>query len=67
MAKEKKIKYLHDGVHNKVYVRAWKEKREIIVQVWLSGKPEGEPEGDWAMPGIIGVPAAVEQAILQTK
>lgn len=54
-----------------VYVKAWKEGRgrnaEVMVQVWKSGKPEGEPDGDWAMPGVLPVDVAVSQALLQTK
>ena len=63
----KKIKYLYDGVRGGYYVRAWKEGREIAVQVWVNTEPEGEPNGDWAMPGIIGVEASIAQAIFQTK
>lgn len=77
----KKPKYLHDGIRlfrkegspdRTDYVRAWQEGRgrnaEIVVQVWVGkDKPEGEPEGDWAMPAILGVPAAVAQAVVQTK
>lgn len=65
----KKPKYIFDGIRDGVYVRAWKEGRghgEIVVQVWKSGKPDGEPDGDWGMPGIIG-DAAIDQAVLQTK
>ena len=72
---ETKRKYAHDGVYEyngrKSYVRAWKEGRgrqqEIMVQVWINGNPDGEPQGDWAMPGIIGLEGAIEQSILQTK
>lgn len=75
MSNTKPKRYEHDGPYTygerKVYVRAWKEgkgrDREIAVQVWNSGKPEGEPEGDWGMPGILPVTAAIEQAILQTE
>ena len=68
MAKRKR--YLLDGMREGRYVRAWKEGRghrgEVMVQVWNSGKPEGEPDGDWAMPGILPVGACISQAILQT-
>lgn len=68
---EKKPKYLHDGARDGIYVRAWSEGRgrdkEIVVQVWWKPKPEGEPDGDWGMPGSLPVAAAVEQAILQTR
>lgn len=68
---EKKRKYLHDGMSNGIYVRAWSEGRgrdkEIMVQVWWKPKPEGEQDGDWAMPGMLPVAAAVDQAILNTR
>lgn len=65
--KKKKIRYLTNGVHAKgCYIKAWKERRDMIVQVWWSGKAEGEPDGDWLMPGIFGM-ANIDQAILQTK
>lgn len=65
MAKTPKL--LIDEVRGDNYVRAWKERRNIVVQVW-KGKnyPEGEPNGDWEMPGVLGLTTAVEQAILQT-
>lgn len=76
----KKPKYIHDGIRlfrkegspdRTDYVRAWQEGRgrnaEIVVQVWIGkDKPDGEPDGDWAMPAILGVPAAVAQAVVQT-
>ena len=67
----KKPRLFFDGVYkNGPYVKAWKEGRgnsqEIIVQIWKSGKAEGEPEGDWAMPAILGM-VAIDQAIVQTK
>lgn len=69
MAKAKQPKYLHDGVYQKKhYVRAWKEKREIVVQVWLNKKmPDGEPDGDWAMPVVLGFETAIAQAVRQTE
>jgi len=77
---DKKPNYVHDGVRlfqqqgqpdRKDYVRAWQEGRgrnaDIIVQVWVGkDKPEGEPEGDWAMPGVLGIPACIAQAVVQT-
>jgi hypothetical protein len=67
---EKKTRYAFDGVYKGCYVRAWAEgkgrNKEIMVQVWKSGKAEGEPDGDWAMPGILPVTPAMDQAILQT-
>ncbi len=65
----KKIKYLFEGVVNgKVYARAWRDGRnEIAVQVWKSGKPEGEPDGDWAVPKCLGLDLAIKQAIAQTN
>lgn len=65
MAK-KAPKLLRDQVVNGHYVKAWKEGREFVVQIWKGEKPEGEPSGDWAMPSVIGLEAAVQQAILQT-
>ena len=69
MAKVKAKKFVFDGKRDKNYVRAWKEGRqEIVVQVWLNkDTPEGEPEGDWAMPAVFGIMGCIEQAILQTK
>lgn len=71
MAKEKKQQYVVDGPHGDAYVRAWSQgkgrNREICVQVWLHGKMEGDPQGDWAMPGVLGYEAAIAQAIIQTK
>lgn len=67
---DKKRKYLHDEMKDGIYVRAWKEGRghgEFMVQVWWKPKPEGEPDGDWVMPGIIGLQGAVAQAILNTS
>lgn len=66
----KRQRYLIDGLHEGRYVRAWKEGRghgEYIVQVWNGRSTEGEPDGDWVMPGILGLSASVSQAILQTK
>lgn len=65
-----KKRYLVDEVQDGRYVRAWKEGRgrnqEVVVQIWNSGKPEGDPDGEWGMPGILGVPACVSQALKQT-
>lgn len=65
-SKAKTPKLLKDGVIDGRYVRAWKEKGEWVVQVWKGDKPEGEPAGDWAMPGVLGLEAAVAQAMVQT-
>lgn len=63
----KAIKYLFDGVRDGCYVRAWKVRREIVVQVWRKKEsPDGEPDGDWVMPGILGPECAIAQAVLQT-
>lgn len=55
-----------DGRH----IRYWTEGRgrnaETIVLIWNSGKPEGDPDGDWAMPGVLGENACINQALLQT-
>ena len=61
-----KVKILFDQPYKDRYVRAWKEGREIIVQVWNSGEFLGDPDGDWAMPAVLGIMAAIEQAVLQT-
>jgi hypothetical protein len=66
MPKAKKL--LVDEVRGGRYVRAWKEGRsDLVVQVWKGSKPDGEPSGDWAMPAVLGLEAAVAQAVLQTK
>lgn len=66
----KKPRYLVNGSIGGRFVRAWSEGRgreaEIIVQIWNSGKPEGEPDGDWAMPKLLGETACVNQALAQT-
>lgn len=79
MAETKKRRYLFDEAqvglttdHKNHYVRAWKEGRgrnaEIMVQVWYAkDKPEGEPDGDWAMPGMLPLLTAIGQAILNTQ
>jgi len=67
-----KSKPLHDGFYyttkGRVYVRAWKERRETIVQVWHESNPvdQPEPDGDWAMPAFLNPTHAIEQAIIQT-
>lgn len=71
MAKVKTPKYLMNETrykthHGIVFVRMWKQRRDFNVQVWLSGTPEGEPDGDWEMPGVLGPTTCMEQAILQT-
>lgn len=68
--KPKKHNYLFDGKRDGRYVRAWAlgrgVEKEIVVQVWNSGKPEGEPDGDWGMPAVLGLTGCVDQAVLQT-
>jgi hypothetical protein len=62
-----KKKYVVDEVRDGRYVRAWwNTQRELIVQVWNAATPDGEPAGDWAMPGMLGEVACIEQAMLQT-
>ena len=77
----KKIRYVFDGVrvHRREdeadrsdYVRAWSEgkgrNKETAVQVWKGKiKPEGDPDGDWAMPGVLSVDTAIAQAVVQTR
>lgn len=76
MAKAKQPKYTHNrpftGPGGKVHmVRAWKERRQHVVQVWLdSTSPDcfaTDPTGDWEMPGALPLVAAIEQAILNTE
>jgi len=74
---KKPIKYEHDGTFlNSIgthYVRAWKgggrgPNRELNVQVWkFKSTPEGDPDGDWAMPSLLGFNTCILQAIAQTK
>lgn len=65
-----KRKYIFDGVRSECYIRAWKEGRgrlaEINVEVWLSGKIEGSPDGEWVMPAILGLEASIDQSIRNT-
>lgn len=63
-------RYLFDGIRAGRWVRAWREGRgrnaEIVVQIWNIGQPEGEPDGDWGMPPLLGIELAITQACLQT-
>ena len=59
-------KLLVDEKRGTRYVRAWKERRETAVQIWNSGEPKGEPDGDWVMPSVLPAVLAIEQALLQT-
>lgn len=63
----KTIKYLLDEARGGNFIRAFMERREIVVQVWL-GRAEAtsEPDGDWSMPKALGLGVAVEQAVKQT-
>lgn len=64
----KKIRYLLDDPVGPHFLRVWKERREIIVQVWLNkAEASGEPDGDWAMPGVLGLESAAAQAVNQTE
>ena len=71
----KKIEYLWDGLFKGHYVQAWKETRDIIVHVWLDAvshtgacpTEEGLPDGNWAMPDVLGLEGCIEQAISQTR
>jgi hypothetical protein len=69
--KPKSKRYLFDHEYDGRYVRAWSDgkgrHREIVVQVWNSGKPEGEPDGEWGMPPEIGVASCISCAVAQTK
>lgn len=64
----KKTMYLIDEARGGNYVRAFRERRDFVVQVWLNrADPVSEPDGDWSMPGRLGLELAVEQAAFQTK
>jgi len=67
---EKKKRYLFDGLRDGRWIRCWSEGRgrnkEIAVQIWNSGVAEGDPDGDWGMPGVLGVVLSIDQAVLQT-
>jgi len=62
----KQPKCLVNEVRDGRFIRVWKERREIVVQVWDGPEPNGEPKGDWAMPGVLGLETAIAQAIAQT-
>lgn len=66
-----KRKYLVNELRGGRWVRAWAEGRgrnkEFSIQVWNCGKPEGDPDGDWGMPGVLGLSASIDQALLQTE
>ena len=69
---EKKPKYTYNSkVSDGRWVRAWSEgkgrNKEFMVQVWNNGTGEGEPDGDWAMPGILGLSTSIAQAVIQTE
>lgn len=65
-----KRKQQNDRTVDGRFVRAWVEGRgrsqEVMVQIWNCGKPDGEPDGDWAMPGILGLNLSIQQALIQT-
>lgn len=65
----KKPKMLVDELRSPHWIRAWKEGRtEIAVQVWKNKTlPEGDPDGDWAMPAVLGIDTAIKVAVAQTK
>lgn len=68
MAKSKEPKLAVNEVRDGHFVKSWKENREWVVQVWLNKPtPDGEPEGDWSYPGVLGVDVAVSQGVLDTK
>lgn len=68
--KDAQPRYVCDGVeklrNRKRYVRAWREGRDWVIQLWEGTKPEGEPRGDWSMPGELPLSTAIAQADLQT-
>lgn len=61
---------IHEEQKQGRFIKWWREGRgrnaEIIVQVWNNGVPNGEPDGDWAMPGAFTPNMAISQAIAQT-
>ncbi len=57
---------LVEGIVLDKYVKAWKEGRDYAVQVWHNKTGEGEPDGDWGMPSILGLSGSIEQSIIQT-
>lgn len=63
----KKPKYLVNEKRRDLFIRAWSEGRGrdsiIVVQIWESGKPEGDADGDWGMPSLLRVEGAITQAI----
>lgn len=65
----KKVRYLWDGPRGKDYVRAFYEQRSgVAVQVWKGRKkPDGEPDGDWLMPRVLGLSTCIDQAVAQTE
>lgn len=67
MATVKKPKILVDACRGDHYVRCWRENRRWVVQVWKGDKADGDPAGDWEMPGQFPMEAAIAQAVLQTK
>lgn len=66
---DKKPKILFDELVKGRHCRAWKEGKgrqsEMIVQVCNSGKPEGEPDVDYVMPGILPPSMSVEQTLIE--
>lgn len=62
----KSPKLLVDEIRTGRYVRAWKQGRSYVVQVWNGEKPDGDPVGDWEMPGVLGLDGAVFQALIQS-
>lgn len=62
-------KYIFNGPwDDNTYILAWSyDRSSYCIQVWNSNRPEGEPDGDWIMPKILGLNTAIAQAILQSK
>lgn len=65
MAAKKRTVEGQEGPH---HWKAWNEGRKsTVVQVWLNKETcDGEPDGDWEMPKVIGFSACVAQAVKQT-
>lgn len=64
-------KLLVDTARGAHYIQAYKEGKgrnaEYVVKVWKNkATPDGEPDGDWAMPSVLGVEVSIAQAIVQT-
>jgi hypothetical protein len=67
MTMAKAPKPVIDEKRGQNWIRVFRTRTDIIVQVWSRGVPEGSPDGDWEMPKVLGVEASIAQAVLQTQ